>query len=229
MSHRSGDLPGCAHIAGRQVHVECDQRVARTDHRPAGCPDLAGSEIRLPLRVRTDLLFQGFILAPADVFQVSPLRGRGSLLVEVDRNVQFLSHPPAQAPGDLDAVLHRHLADRHERHHVSRPEAWVLALVLIQVDQFSRRGDPLIGSLLHRLRLSDEGQHCAVVIGVRVLVQHDHPRHPLDGSLDLLDHLRAARFGKIRDAFYDSIRHGCCSLPSRCHVFCKGFRVNVSF
>ena len=75
-----------------------------------------------------DLRLEPLVLAAPDVGQLDPVGAGRRLRVEVDRQVEAGSAIRcAEGPRELDAVVHRGLAERHERDHVHRADPRVLA------------------------------------------------------------------------------------------------------
>ncbi len=64
----------------------------------------------------------------------------------------------------------------------------------VHIDQFSRPGDGGKRGLLDALERADKGQHRAVVIGVRAVIEQDHIGGLAHRRHDLLDDLRPAAF-----------------------------------
>ncbi len=133
-------------------------------------------------------------------------------------------------PRQLGAVLERQALDRHERHHVGRAHARVLAPVLGQVDQLAAALHRAERRLHHRIGLAREGEHGAVVVRVHLAVEQRDAGNGRDGLHDLLHHLAAAAFREVRDAF-DELGHGdgilrqLCGRGPGCGVTRSGFNV----
>ena len=202
-----GDVRGRGFVAGVQRDVVGDEELAGADGRGAGL----GVEPRRPgVRLPTGIgqfLRQPFVLALADVGQICPLGRRGRRLVEIDGNRQFLADPPADLPGDLGAVLHRHALDRDEGAHVGRAHPGMRAVVPAHVEHLRRLGDGLEGRFGDRLGRADEGDHRAVGVPAGVHVQQFDALDGLDGIGDLLDFGRVFSFREIGHALDDFPRH----------------------
>ncbi len=82
----------------------------------------------------------------------------------------------------------------------------MLPVVLAQVDPFDRsshQGEDPFGKAV---RLTDDGDHRAIVIGIEAQIDHLSPRSG-DGSSDILDHLSPASLADVGDALDDAIPH----------------------
>jgi len=113
----------------------------------------------------------------------------------------------SQPFGDGDAIIHGHVADRHEGTDVRRADARMRAGVLVEINQFGGGLDGAEGGLLHARGCACEGQHRAVVVEVGGTVKQFHIADRLNGGGDLVYHFGSPRFGKIGDTF-DELGHG---------------------
>ena len=120
-------------------------------------------------------LGQRLVLALADVGKAHAFGTGRRLAVQVDRDAQLLADPPAQPPGQLDAVLHGGTLHRHEGADVGGAHARVLALVLGHVDQLGRLADQPEGGLDDGVRRPGEGDHRAVGGRAGIDVQQHRP------------------------------------------------------
>ncbi len=208
-----GNLLGDADIGGAQVDVVSDQEFARAHHDGAG-GRVANrvAHVRVALGHRPHLFEQRLELAAAYVFEVHTLGPPGRRFVKVDGNLQLVPDLAAHALGELDAILQRHALDGDKRHHVRRPYARVHALVPGQVDERRRFFNRAEGGIGHRRGRPDEGQHRAVMIGVRSAIQQDHFRNRNDGLDDRIHLGGIAPFGKIGNTLNQLSHHSVCSI-----------------
>src|SRR5439155_14450044 len=110
-------------------------------------------------RQSADLLLYRLVFAAADVRQPTPLGPSGGLVVEIDGDPELLANPPADLPGQIDALRHGRLAERYERQDVGRAHAGVLAAVPVQVDQLCRSRHAAEGRVRYFGRRAREGEH----------------------------------------------------------------------
>ena len=125
--------------------------------------------------------------------------------VEVDRQVEALRDPLAEAARQLDALVHRRVAERHERDHVDRADARVLALVLLHVDLVDGRPDEPLQRVADRAGRSGEGEHRAVVARIARPVEEVDAGDAGDGRASQLDDLESAALGDVRDGLDEAI------------------------
>ena len=164
------------------------------------------AEIRRPFRVGADRFPQAFELTPPDKGKVDAVRPRRGQLVQIGRYRKLVGDLLGQSLGNLDALLHRHAGNRHERHDVGRTHARVLALVLVQVNQLGRDPDRPESGVEHRFRLADEADDRAIVVRVHLLVEHRNAVDRLDDVDNLIDYLGPAALAEIGHAF-DYLTH----------------------
>src|SRR5689334_8952763 len=74
LADRLSDLLGDIHVAGGEIGIECDERIARANHCGSSSSQFGWTKIRRTLRIRSDLGFESFILPLADVFEIGSLR-----------------------------------------------------------------------------------------------------------------------------------------------------------
>ena len=203
MAHSAGDSASDVHVFGCQEDVVGDEEGAGADGGGSRRPQPRRPEVRLPIRVGEDLFPEPFVLSPTDVGQIAPIGPRGCFLVEVDGDVQFLSYPLAKLPCQHHAILHRHAAHGHQRHDVGRADAGMLSPMMVQVNQLSGGGNALKGSLHNSLRFAHEGDHGAVVVGIRLHVEDAHVGHAADGIGDSVNHRLPSPLTEVGHAFDD--------------------------
>src|ERR1051326_5908541 len=183
-----------------QVHVVCDEELARADDGGAALRDELGrTEVGLPVVMR-DLLFQPFVLSLANVGEVAAVRRARGELVEIDGELQLGANALAEAAGEDGAFIHRHVGDGNEGDDVGGADTRVRAAVRRHVDQFDAFLDEAEGRLEHRLRLADERDDSAVRIRARIDVEE---RDNADGRRRLRDgliNLRPPALGDVRYA-----------------------------
>ena len=201
-----GDALGEVDVARLEVDVEGDEEGSGADGDGAGAGVHAcGAEVGLTAEMR-DVGLEALVLGLADIRQDDPLRARGGLGVEVDGQVEALRDVGAEATGELDALVHRRLAERHEGDDVDGADARVLALVLLHVDL--RDGD--LDGTLHRhgdrLGLAGEGQHAAIVVDVRRPIEEVDVRCRGHDSRQGIDDLGAPALAEVGDAL-DQLCH----------------------
>ena len=107
--------------------------------------------------------------------------------------------PVGEAVRELDAVVHRRVTERHDRHHVHRTDPRVLALVRVQVDQRDRLGDQPVEGREHRLMLAGQREDRAVVAGVARPIQQVHAVDRVEGGRQPVHDLEPTALGHVRD------------------------------
>ena len=132
--------------------------------------DVLGPEIGVRGRVLTDPFPQALELALPNVGQPLSLGARGRPGIEIDGNAELVRGALTQAPRQGHAVLHRHIAHGHERHHVRRTHAGVLAPVLRQIDALCSDAHAAQRGFDRGVGARDQREHRAVVrrIGLHV-------------------------------------------------------------
>ena len=63
------------------------------------------------------------------------------LFIEKYRNLKLCSDPLPQPLCQMNTVLHRRTAQRHERHDIRGSHPWMDALVLPEIDEISRHAN----------------------------------------------------------------------------------------
>ena len=111
----------------------------------------------------------------------------------------------AERAGELHAVVHRRVAQRDERDDVDGADPRVLAAVLLHVDV----GDGLLHEPLqargHGVVLAGDGEHRAVVAGVRGAVEQEDAGDRGQGVGEPLDHVEATALGDVGHAFDEHV------------------------
>ena len=85
--------------------------------------------------------------------------------IEIDRELEPLGDPGRERAGERDAVVHRGVAERHERDDVDRADARVLAGLRPCRSRRRRRRPPLERGATG-VGVAGQGQHAPVVAGV---------------------------------------------------------------
>lgn len=93
-----------------------------------------------------------FVAAAADVGQVRPIRAQSGVLVQIDGDIEFVSHALAELSGEVGGFLQGDSADRYEGADVRGAHARVFAFVMVQIDEVCRRFDGLKGSFTYGFR-----------------------------------------------------------------------------
>ena len=132
-------------------------------------------EVRALIGLR-DLVAQSLELRPADIGQDDAVRPHGSLGVEEHGQLETFGDALAERSGQLDALVHRRLAQRHERDYVDRADARVLTLcVFMSIRSMASATAASMASVT-----ADAGpaecQHAAVVVAIHRLVEQEDAR-----------------------------------------------------
>ncbi len=203
LAQHVSDLVRVAPVRRVQVDVVSDEELAGADRcGPGRRIELRRPEVRPPVRL-LQLLRQPLVFARPHPGQVAALRPRRRPLVQVDRDPQLLADPPAHPTGQLDALLHRHARDRHERADVRGAEARVRALVLPHVDHLGGTPDGAERGFGDRVRRPDERHDRTVGVPSRIDVQGADPGDTGDRVGDLFDGRVITALGEIRYALDD--------------------------
>ena len=110
-----------AQIFGFQIDVIGDQDRARSHNHGAGRSVKRRSAQVWPFAFIVERAFaQSFELALAHLLQFPARWSQSRCGVEVNRNLQFTPNPVTRAMRQGHAILHRGIAQRHERQHVER-------------------------------------------------------------------------------------------------------------
>ena len=201
LAHGRGDRLRVLERARRELDVERDQQRPRSD-QDAACSRV---EARRTER-RRDLAHVEASLqlcrAPS-----SKERRSSSLTdrsVKEDGQPEIVGHPPTEC--DRRGARERHpiRSERHDRDDVRGADTRMDPVVAAQIDQLGRPGDAVQQAFDDVLLLGDDGEHRAVVIRVRMDVEHAPaaPKRLRDG----FDHRRVAALRDVRYGFEE--RHG---------------------
>ncbi len=163
-------------------------------------PAKVGRPFRLPAHVGLFLLV--LVRLGPNIAQVDPVGTGGGGFIEVNGDAQFRADARPQLAGNLHTVGHRHAGNRHERYHVGRPHAGMLAVLLVHVNQLGGAGDGGESSLADDRRRADKGDDRPVVVRIRRAVQHPDARHAFDSGDDPVNHLGPPPFAEIGHAFH---------------------------
>ena len=194
VAHAAGNLLGDADVGSVEEDVIGDQGLAGADHSRAGRTHSFGSQIGLVVGVGGDGLFDALKLAVTNVFQVNTVFSDGGILVIINRDVERIRDTLAKPARHLDALLHGYAGDWHKRHNIGRSHARVFALMMVEVDQLRRPGNAEVGGFFNRLGCADKRQNGAVMVNIRVPVEHTDAVYACDSSNDRIYHFRSAGF-----------------------------------
>jgi hypothetical protein len=94
------------------------------------------AEVWPAIRARGYFIAYAFELAFAQIGQVLSLWASGRPLVQVDWDTQLAPEPLAAFARQLNAIFHGDAQYGHEWDHIGCPHSWMLAAMLIEVNQF---------------------------------------------------------------------------------------------
>ena len=195
LAHQRGDLHRCLELAA-QVDVERDQRPAGADdHATRALVQLPGAEVGLELAGVEPPLQLCRAAAPEERRSAA---GR-ELAVEKDREAELDADPARQLARRLLGVIQVAGPDRDDRDHVRRADPRMRAVVAPQVDPLARARNPRQERLDEHIRLPDEREDGAVVVGVDVHVEQ--PRRCRERVAQSIDDLLIAPLGEVRHGF----------------------------
>ena len=146
---------------------------------------------------RTDIGRSTVEAVLANSFQARPLRRPRSLPIEVHRDPEAAPDLVPGAVRGVDRIAHGSVAQGHERHHVGRPGAGMLALVACQIQQFESLRGPAHRGFHYRVRRTGKSHHAAIVIRVGLPAQQQHARRGLNRVHDGTHNALVAAFGKV--------------------------------
>ena len=171
VANAAGYLASDLNVAAVEVDIESHQRGACSDDNRSSRAKFGWSEIRLALGVALDLLLEPLILASPDPGQVDPFGRGGGGFIQVHWQIELGGHPLTQLLSQDNALGRRDALQRHQRHHIGCADARVFAAVLVEVDQLCCLRNGVEGCLQNVLRRASEGDHAAVVVRVRTVVE----------------------------------------------------------
>jgi SAM-dependent methyltransferase len=196
LPHDGGDLACQVRVGRVEVDVEGDQRPPRADdHATRARIQPSGSEVRGEL---------AFVQTALKTFRAAPPEERGPtacprLAVEEDRELQLGADPARDDERALACAIAVGGIDRDDRHDVGSADARMGALVRIQVDALACAGDAGEQRGDQRILVAHEGEHGAVVIRIRVDVEH--LRRPGERARERVDGVAVSPLGEVRDRF----------------------------
>ena len=159
------------------------------------------SKIRFAGGIGGYFVANSFELSPPDVFQILAFRGNRSRFVQIDRN---LIPPPylfADMPGDGYAIFDADAFDRNKRHHISRAQAWMRSLMVVQIDQLGCFTHPTDRRFPDRLSFAHQRDHAAVMVGVHFAVEQVDAFY-FHGFNNRVDFGLVPSLGEIRDTLH---------------------------
>ena len=102
----------------------------------------------------------------SNCFKPSAIGPYGCLLIEKDRNLEFIADPPADELGQFDTLFHRDAPYRHKRQHIRGADPRVLAFMNTKINQPSGGLSRLEGCFRNRKGTAGKGDDGAVMIGI---------------------------------------------------------------
>ncbi len=154
-----------------------------------------------------DLDLEALVLSASNIGELDPFGATGGPGVEVDREVEPGRDPLPEPFGQLDALVHRRVAERDERHDVDGPDARVLAGLLIHVDLVDGDLEHALEGFGDGVGVAGEGEDAAVVARIARPIEEVGTRHRSRRVGQSFDDVEAPPFGHVRDGF-DEERHG---------------------
>ena len=207
-AHGFRDFLGNADVGRIQEDVVGDQKLARSYYGCAGRGMHAGlAEIGLARGIGRDFVADAFELAAANVLQILTFgRGCGGF-VKIDRDLEAFRDLGSDVARHGNAVFDGDAVNRDKGNDVGGAHARVRTLMLGEVDQLGSLPYSANGGFLNGFALADQGDDAAVVVGIHLAVEKIDAGdfHGFDNGIDFG---RVAAFGKIRNAFNQSARHG---------------------
>ena len=130
---------------------------------------------------------------------------QGRLFVKEYRNFQLGSDPLPQSLRQMDTILHRRAAQRHEGHDIGCPHPRMDALVFPKIDEIGRHAKCAKGRFNDGVRFADKAQDGAMVIPIHRLVQQPDPWHRFHGMHQRTHRRLVSSLTEVRHTFDDSI------------------------
>src|SRR6267154_895487 len=162
------------------------------------------SEIRFARGIDSNIVADAFELAAAYVLQVLALRGSSGGFVEINRYLKALPYLLTHMAGHGDAICNAYAFNRNEWHNIRSSQPRMRALMFIQIDQLCSFAHSANRRLLHRIPLTGQRDHAAIVVRIHFPVEQVDAIH-LHGFNDRVYFRFVASFRKIRDAFHQSL------------------------
>ena len=128
--------------------------------------------------------------------------GRGRrFFVQIDGLMVFFGGFPRHGLRQLIRFLQRNIAHRHEGHHIHAADARVLADMVVHIDDFLRDANGFQRCEAQRLRFAHDGDHAAVVFGIRGIIQQANARLRAIGAHQTFHLIQIPSFAEIRNRF----------------------------
>ena len=125
-------------------------------------------------------------LPAADVGEVDAVRRGSRAFIQKEGLAEALARLFCHRLGGGVGVLYRRLFDGDEGNDVYRAHAGMLAAVLCHIDEFQCLAHRLDDRGDERLRLADDGDHRAVVVGIGRIIEQFDPLPAAEAGDDLL-------------------------------------------
>src|SRR5581483_8173397 len=198
-AHPRKPAAGLAHVGGDllrdlerspQVDVERDERPARSDdHGAGGRVETRGAEVRAELAtLKPALQFGG---------TAGAVEGGAAFRRRVDEHRQpELADSFGEDEGGVPRALDVVGVDRDEGDDIGGADARMRSVVPAEVDALARDADGSKQPLEQLVLTADDGEHRAVVIGVRVHVEQ--PCMYGERRADCVDRRAVTTFGEVR-------------------------------
>src|SRR5918911_1014842 len=201
------NLPRDRNVVRLQVDVVSDEEGASADdYCPGALVHARVADVRRSVEQSVrDLLAQLLEPTASDLLKVHAVGPQGRALVKVNGNPKFTPDSLPSLVRERDAILNRHPAHGDEGQHIGRADARVLSLVPAQVNQLRGEPDRAKRSLDDHVSLGHKRDDRAVVVRIRVQVEHDRADDFFDGPRQPLDYFRPAAFAKIWHALDETI------------------------
>jgi len=167
-----GNRSGQRQIRRAKIHIEGNQGRSRTDyHGTRSLMEMGGTKIWCPVRIGGQAEGEAPKPPSTDRFERSMISMHRRMLVEEYRDLQFCSYSLSQSLRQLNTILHRRAAHRHERNDVRCPHSWMDALVFPKIDEISRHANGAKGRFNDGIRLTGKAQDGAMVIPIHRAIQ----------------------------------------------------------
>jgi len=159
------DGPSQRQIRRLKIHIEGDQGRSRADHDSAGrFMETGRATIRRPARIGGHAESKALKSSSTNRFEQGMIAVQGRLFIEEYRDLQLCCYPLSQLLRQMNTVLHRRAAHRHEGHDICGPHPRMDALVLPKIDEIGRHAKCAKGGFNDGVRFAGKAQDGAVVI-----------------------------------------------------------------
>ena len=158
-------------IRRAEIHIEGDQGRSRTDHDGTGrLMEVGGAKIRCPVRIGGHAEGEALMPSPTDRFERGMIAVQSRLFIEKHWYLQLCPYSLPQLLRQMNTILHRRAAHRHEGHDIRCPHPRMDALVRPKIDEIGRHANGAKGRFSDGIRFTGKAQDGAMVVPIHRVV-----------------------------------------------------------